>query len=52
MIRRYRAVLGENAAVVATGGFSGVIAPAVNRDHPRPRSCLDGLYAIAVKNSK
>ncbi|MFT3950723.1 MAG: type III pantothenate kinase [Oscillospiraceae bacterium] len=52
MIDRYREVLGENAAVVVTGGIAGGIAPycrrAVTYD---PDLLLDGLYLIYKKNA-
>jgi len=51
MIRKYRSVLGEDATVIATGGFSSVIIPfcetQINVD---PYLVLDGLRTIYYKN--
>lgn len=52
MLERYRAVLGEDAAVVATGGFAAYIIPLCKYDIPvDPQLILDGLYDICIKNS-
>ncbi|NLD86767.1 MAG: type III pantothenate kinase [Clostridiales bacterium] len=47
MIGRYKAILDENAKAIATGGFSGVIAPyCESKLIYDPNLVLEGLYEI------
>lgn len=52
MIRRYRSVLGENAAVIATGGLASSIVPYCETEGIvlDQGLLLDGLYEIYLKN--
>jgi type III pantothenate kinase len=51
MVTRIEAELGEDAAVVATGGLSGLITPLSERiDHHEPWLTLHGLRLIYEKN--
>ena len=52
MLARYREILGEDASVVATGGFAGNIIPFCRETiQTDPQLILDGLYDICKKNS-
>lgn len=52
MLERYREILGQDAAVVATGGFASNIIPFCKDNIPTdPHLILDGLYEICKKNS-
>ena len=52
MIERYRAILGKDTTVVATGGFAEHIIPhCKDTILSDPQLILDGLYIICQKNS-
>ncbi|TVR61886.1 MAG: pantothenate kinase, partial [Spirochaetaceae bacterium] len=51
LVARIRAELGGEATVIATGGFSRVIAPLTSViDHVDPDLTLEGLRVIAERN--
>lgn len=53
MAQKYRSVLGENASVVATGGFAHVIVPYCETEIALDENLVsDGLYLIWKKNAK
>ena len=53
MVQKYRSLLGDEATVVATGGFSHVIAPYCETDIILdPTLVSDGLYAIYKRNTE
>lgn len=53
MIRKFRRVIGENAPVVATGGFAGLIAPfcEVPVDYDE-QLVMEGMRLIYLRNAK
>ncbi len=53
MIERYEEILGEKASIVATGGYSSLIAPLCKRSTElNPDLVLEGLRIIYNKNLK
>lgn len=53
MIERYEEILGEKASLIATGGFSGLVAPLCRRSLALdPDLVLEGLHIIYKKNRK
>lgn len=53
MIERYEEILGEEASLVATGGYSALIAPICRRNIALdPHLVLEGLHIIYKKNQK